>query len=245
MALEGKVAIVTGASAGIGEQIAKLFAKEKAKVVLAARREDRLNALKAEIESSGGVALVVKTDVTDRQQCKDLVRIAEEKLGPVNILINNSGIMPLTFVKNLHEDEWEKTIDVNIKGVLNCIAAVLPGMLARNSGDIVNISSDAGRKVFPGAAIYCGTKWAVEAITQGLRLETANTNLKITSIQPGATKSELIQSVTDTEVLDFLGKPPFELLDSEDVARATLFAVSQPPNCAINEIMLRPTGQRS
>jgi len=245
MSLEGKVAIVTGASAGIGEQIAKLFAKEKAKVVLAARREDRLNALKAEIEAAGGVALVVKTDVTVRQECKDLVRIAEEKFGPVNILINNSGIMPLTFVKNLHEDEWEKTIDVNIKGVLNCIAAALPGMLARNSGDIVNISSDAGRKVFPGAAIYCGTKWAVEAITQGLRLETANTNLRITSIQPGATKSDLLSTCTDQEVLDFLGKPPFEFLDSEDVARATLFAVSQPPGCAINEIMLRPTGQRS
>ena len=187
------------------------------------------------------------TDVTKRDDVNGLVKAAEEQFSrPVDVLINNAGVMPLSFLKNLHQDEWDQMIDVNIKGVLNGIAAVLPGMTERKSGDIINISSDAGRKLFPGGAVYCGTKWAVEAITQGLRQETAGSNIRILSIQPGATSSELANLITDDGVKEMFASNPLErLLDAEDVASAVLYALQQPDHCAVNEILLRPNCQRS
>lgn len=245
MSLFGKVVVVTGASSGIGEAIAQTLAGRGCKVVLAARRVENLEQLKTKIMRSKGQCIVVQTDVCKREEVKALLHTAEKEYGPIDILINNAGVMPLSFMKNCHEDEWERMIDVNVKGVLNCIAAVLPGMLERNSGDIVNISSDAGRKVFPSGAVYCATKWAVEAITQGLRLETAGTKLRIVSIQPGATKTELINTITDEEVKDMLAKGTMHLLDAQDVANSVVHALSQPPHCSVNEVLIRPTDQRS
>ena len=150
-------------------------------------------------------------DVVKRDEVNELVRFAEKQYEkPVDVLINNAGVMPLSFLKNLHQDEWDRMIDVNIKGVLNGIAAVLPSMRERKAGDIINISSDAGRKLFPGGTVYCATKWAVEAITQGLRQETEGTNIRVLSIQPGATSSELGSSITDQEVLDMFAADPRE-----------------------------------
>eukprot|EP01098_Paradermamoeba_levis_P009056 TRINITY_DN3750_c0_g1_i1.p1 TRINITY_DN3750_c0_g1~~TRINITY_DN3750_c0_g1_i1.p1 ORF type:complete len:253 (-),score=85.50 TRINITY_DN3750_c0_g1_i1:89-847(-) len=250
VSLKGRTAIITGASSGIGRAVALALAHEGCKVAIAARRQDKLDELKQEIEKTGGVVLVKQTDVVNRQQVKDLVAETIKTFGHVDILINNAGIMPLTLLKNLHEDEWEKTIDVNVKGVLNGIGAVLPHMLERNSGDIINISSDAGRKVFSGGAIYCGSKWALEAITQGLRLETEGTKIRVTSIQPGGTYSELGNSITDSDPIlkkngeEYMSKVQ-KLLAGEDIARAVVYAATQPENCAINEILVRPTNQRN
>jgi len=252
MSLSGKNAVVTGASSGIGEAIVKGLAVEGANVVLAARRVDKLNSLVSLLQqqqqerSLSNRFLVVQTDVTKRDQVKALVAAAEKEFGAIDIFINNAGVMPLTLFKNLREDEWELTVDVNIKGVLNGIGAVLPSMLKNNKGDIVNISSDAGRKVFPGGGVYCGTKAAVEAITASLRMETAGTNIRVTSIQPGFTSSELGTSIKDPDTLkmgeEFMSK--VKPLEAEDVARAVIYTVSQPPNVSICEILLRPTQQR-
>ncbi len=244
--LSGRVAIVTGASSGIGAAVARALAAEGAQVVLAARRAARLDALRSEIEAAGGAVLVVPTDVTQREQVKALVAQAEAAFGPVDILVNNAGVMPLTLMKNLHEEEWERMVDVNLKGVLHGIGAVLGGMLARGRGDIVTISSDAGRKVFPGSAVYSGTKWAVEAILQGLRMETAGSGLRVSSIQPGAVATELTEHITDEDLMS--GDNPFasmRILDPEDVARAVLFVLAQPPHASINEVLLRPSEQGS
>jgi NADP-dependent 3-hydroxy acid dehydrogenase YdfG len=246
--LSGKIAVVTGASSGIGASIAKFLAEEGAKVAMGARREDKLKQLKQDIENRlGSKAQVVYfvTDVTKRQEVKDLVTNAEKHFGgPVSIMINNAGIMPLSFMKNVREDEWEKMVDVNIKGVLHGVGAVLPKMLERKEGDIVNISSDAGRKVFPGGTVYCSTKWAVEAITSGLRLEIAGSGVRVLSIQPGATKSELGHAIKDPEVIESGKKfANMKLLESDDVARAVVFALKQPRHASINEIMLRPEQQ--
>eukprot|EP00012_Vannella_robusta_P001155 CAMPEP_0206188246 /NCGR_PEP_ID=MMETSP0166-20121206/3462_1 /ASSEMBLY_ACC=CAM_ASM_000260 /TAXON_ID=95228 /ORGANISM="Vannella robusta, Strain DIVA3 518/3/11/1/6" /LENGTH=247 /DNA_ID=CAMNT_0053603941 /DNA_START=53 /DNA_END=792 /DNA_ORIENTATION=+ len=247
MSVAGKIVVITGASSGIGKSIAEVLSSNGANVCLGARREEKLKELTDAINGGDkGKATFCVTDVTNREQVVGLVKHAEEHFGkPVDVLINNAGVMPLSFFRNLHQDEWDRMIDVNIKGVLNGIAAVLPGMTERKSGDIINISSDAGRKLFPGGAVYCGTKWAVEAITQGLRQETAGSNIRILSIQPGATSSELGNSITDPEVFEMFKKDPLDrFLDSVDVANAVLYALQQPEHCAVNEILVRPTCQR-
>jgi NADP-dependent 3-hydroxy acid dehydrogenase YdfG len=185
--------VVTGASSGIGAAVARALAHEGAQVALAARRRDALVDVQESVERQGSRVgtLVVPTDVTDREQVKSLVARTEEELGPVDILINCAGVMFYGLMKNLHEDDWERTVDVVCKGMLNCVGAVLGGMLDRGRGHIVTISSDAGRKVFPGLAAYSGAKFFVEALSQGLRLETAGTGLKVTTIQPGIVATEL------------------------------------------------------
>eukprot|EP01100_Stratorugosa_tubuloviscum_P010027 TRINITY_DN424_c4_g1_i1.p1 TRINITY_DN424_c4_g1~~TRINITY_DN424_c4_g1_i1.p1 ORF type:complete len:255 (+),score=142.87 TRINITY_DN424_c4_g1_i1:90-854(+) len=248
LVLAGKVAIITGASAGIGESIAKLLTQNGCNVALGARRLNKLEELKRQIDQNSNgrnCCVIAQTDVTKRSEVRALVKLAEQTFGPVDILINNAGIMPLSFMKNLHEDEWDQMVDVNIKGVLNGVGAVLKGMLERNRGDIINISSDAGRKVFKSGTVYSGTKWFVEALTQGLRLETEGTALRITSIQPGATTSELAHSITDNEVKQMFSGSTMRFLDSDDVARAVLYVCTQPPHCSINEVMIRSVEQRS
>lgn len=247
MKLKDKVAIITGASSGIGEATARLLAKEGAKVVLAARRTDRLESLKNDIESNGGTAIAVKTDVVNRSEVENLATATLEKFGRIDILVNNAGIMPLSFTKNLHVDEWDRMVDVNIKGVLYATAAVLPAMREQKDGHILNISSVAGRKLFPGGTVYCATKFAVNALTEGMRMELSPPdNIRFTSIEPGATATELTNTITDQEIWDMWNNPnraQMTPLQSEDIAEAVLYAVTQPGRVSVNEILLQPTDQ--
>lgn len=200
-ALQDKVAIVTGASSGIGEATSRTLARAGAKVVLTARRKDRLDALCAAIEGNGGTALIVAADITDRQAVEAVLEKTLAAFGRLDILINNAGIMPLSPMRRCQVHEWDRMIDVNVKGLLYGIAAVLPTMLAQGSGHIVNVSSIAGRRPFPGGAVYSATKFAVRAISQGLRLELSpEQKIRVTDIEPGVVATELQDHITDEEV---------------------------------------------
>eukprot|EP00057_Strongylocentrotus_purpuratus_P027010 XP_011681484.1 PREDICTED: 3-oxoacyl-[acyl-carrier-protein] reductase, chloroplastic isoform X2 [Strongylocentrotus purpuratus] len=240
--LQGKVAIVTGASSGIGIGIALELAKAGASVSLAARREEKLQDVKKEIEDVGGKAMFVKTDVTVRQQVKDLIKKTEEEFGPVDILVNNAGIGYITYMKNLHEDAWEKMIDVNCKGVLNGIGAVLPGMMERKRGHIVNISSNAGRAAFPLFAVYTGTKFFVEGVSRSLRMEVKDEGIKVTCIQAGDVISDFGDISFDKEALEAYGDvDENKCMNPEDIGRAIVYAASQPQGVGVNEILIEPT----
>ena len=241
--LQGRVSVVTGASNGIGAAVARALAHEGAHVALAARRMDALDQVQNGLEQHGGKArsLVVPTDVTDRRQVKSLVARTEEELGPIDILVNCAGVMYYTLMKNTYEDDWERTVDVVCKGMLNCVGAVLGGMILRRRGHIVTISSDAGRKVFPGLAVYSASKSFVEVLSQGLRLETVGTGLKVTTVQPGNVDTDLIALSHDTEALERYGQPSgARVLDPEDVAASVVHALRQPDHVAVNEILLEP-----
>ena len=243
--VEEKVALVTGASSGIGYATALALAKGGMRVATAARRTARLDALKSEIEGIGGVALTYELDVTSREGCKAFVEHVVDRWGRLDILVNNAGLMPLSFVKNLHVDEWDRMVDVNIKGVLYCTAAVLPHMLEAGSGHIVNISSVAGRIVFPGGSVYCATKHAVTAFSEGLRQElSARKGIRVTCIEPGVVETELVNTITDDSLKDYVeGSRKMEALQSGDIADAVVYAVSSPQHVNINEILVRPTVQ--
>lgn len=243
--LDNQVAIVTGASSGIGEATARTLAEEGAAVALAARRKDRLESLKSNIESGGGQALVVETDVTSREQVRRLVEETVDAFGRVDILINNAGLMPLSYMKNLKEEEWERMVDVNIKGVLYAIGAVLPHMTEQGGGHIVNISSVAGRRVFPGGAVYCGTKFFVRALSQGMRSELGPQGIRVTSIEPGAVDTELTETITDDELMEDMSDlfSGYKILESEDIAEAIRYAVTSPDHVDVEELMVMPTGQ--
>ncbi len=235
--------MVTGASSGIGAAVARALAHEGAHVALAARRRDALVDVQRELERQGSQVrtLVVPTDVTNRQQVKSLVARTEEELGPVEILVNCAGVMFYSLMKNAHEDDWERTVDVVCKGMLNCVGAVLGGMIARRRGHIVTISSDAGRKVFPGLAVYSASKSFVEALSQGLRLETVGTGLKVTTIQPGNVATDLPALSHDAEALERYGQPSgARILDPEDVAASVVHALRQPDHVAVNEVLVEP-----
>ena len=240
--LQDRVAVVTGASSGIGAAVAKALNAEGARVALAARREEALQEIQAGLENGDGQkCMVVSADVTECGQVRSLVARAEEELGPVEILVNCAGVMYYTLMKNRREGEWERTVEVNCKGALNCVGAVLSGMLERERGHIVMISSDAGRKVFPGLAVYSASKFFVEALAQGLRLETAGTGLKVTTIQPGNVATDLIEMSGDEEALEEYGQPgESRVLDPEDVAASVIHALSQPEHVAVNEILVEP-----
>ena len=241
--LQGRVAVVTGASSGIGAAVARALAREGVHVALAARREDALLEVQAGLDHRGGGvrSLVAATDVADRDQVKSLVARTEEELGPVDVLVNCAGVMYYTLMKNLREDDWERTVDVNCKGAMNCIGAVLRGMLARGRGHIVTISSDAGRKVFPGLSVYSGSKFFVEALSQGLRLETAGTGIKVTTVQPGNVATDLLALSSDEEALKLYGQQSgARVLDPEDVAALVVHALRQPDHVAVNEILVEP-----
>ena len=241
--LQGRVAVVTGASSGIGAAVARALAHEGACVALAARRRDALLEVQSGLDEHCGKAksLVVPTDITDRAQVKSLAARTEEKLGPVDILVNCAGVMYYTLMKNSYEDDWERTVDVVCKGMLNCVGALLGAMIARRQGHIVTISSDAGRKVFPGLAVYSASKFFVEALSQGLRLETAGTGLKVTTIQPGNVATDLVSLSADEEALGLHGEPTgARVLDPEDVAASVIHALTQPEHVAVNEILVEP-----
>jgi NADP-dependent 3-hydroxy acid dehydrogenase YdfG len=234
------VVVVTGASSGIGAATAKMLSGEGAKVALAARREDALVGAQAGLED-GSTSLVLPTDVTDRGQVKALVERAEADLGPVDALVNCAGVMYFTLMQNVRADEWDRTVEVNCKGALNCVGAVLPGMVERGRGHIVTVSSDAGRVVFPGLAVYSASKFFVEALSKGLRLETAGTGVKVTTVQPGNVATDLLALSGDEEALERYGQPTgAKVLDPEDVAASIVYALSQPEHVAVNEVLVEP-----
>jgi NADP-dependent 3-hydroxy acid dehydrogenase YdfG len=241
--IQGKVVIITGASSGIGEATAKELASKGGKLVLAARRDDRLKKLQEEIRNNGGQAIYKVTDVTSPEQMEDLTEYALKEFGNIDVLINNAGLMPNSFLYKKQIDDWNKMIDVNIKGVLYGIAAVLPSMRERKSGHIINLSSVAGHFVGAGSAVYAATKFAVRAISEGLRKEEYGNNIRSTIISPGMVKSELPESITDTEFKPVIEKMYEGAIEAESIARAIAFAIEQPSDVAINEMIIRPTHQ--
>jgi NADP-dependent 3-hydroxy acid dehydrogenase YdfG len=243
--IQDKVVVITGGSSGIGYSTAKALAKKGAKIVAGARRLDRLETLKKEIIDDGGEIIICETDVTKKSDCDNLVKQAIDKYGTVDVLINNAGLMPLSFVKSLKIDEWDRMIDVNIKGVLYCTAAVIPTMVEKKSGHIVNISSVAGRVVFPAGSVYCATKHAVTAFSEGLRQElSVRKNIRITSIEPGVVQTELTNTITEKALEAFVEKhKEMEGLQAEDISNAIIFAIDAPNHVNVNEILVRPTAQ--
>lgn len=243
--LKNKVAIITGASSGIGYATSLTLSKAGIRVAVGARRTERLQELEKQIIKNNGEILVQKTDVTRKSDCDSLVNTIVEKWGKVDILINNAGLMPLSYFKNGKVEEWEQMIDVNIKGVLYCTSAVVPYMVEKKSGHIINISSVAGRIVFAGASVYCATKHAITAFSEGLRMELSpKYNIRVTCIEPGAVSTELLQSITDESMKGFIqATKNMETLQSEDIANAVLYAIDTPNHVNVNEILIRPTSQ--
>ena len=245
MEIKDSVVIITGASSGIGRATAKNLASAGAKVVLSARSEDELNELRSEIENDGGKALVVTADVTKREDLDNVVSKTLSEYGTVDTLINNAGLMPLSYVKKLKTDEWEKMVDVNLKGVLNGVAAVLPTLTENKKGNIVNISSMAAHSYFPGGAVYCATKAAVKMFSEGLRKELApKYGINVTSIEPGAVATSLFETITDEDIKEEMQQmKEMTTLEAEDIAEAINYSISQPNRVNINDVYIVPTEQ--
>lgn len=250
--LADRVIIITGASSGIGEATARAVGARGACVVLAARRVERLKELASEIERSGGRAVPVACDVSDRAQVSRVIDTALGKFGRIDVLINNAGVMPLAPMADCRIDEWDELIDVNIRSVLYGIGLALPIMLKQKSGHIVNLSSTAGRRLFPSGAVYCATKHAVHAISEGLRGELAEqgardgNRIRVTVIAPGVVETELRETINDEKTragmemyVSAIGEP----LTSEDIAQSIVYALEAPEHVSVNEILIRPTRQ--
>jgi NADP-dependent 3-hydroxy acid dehydrogenase YdfG len=242
--IKGKVVVITGASSGLGEATARLLSTQGAKVVLGARRAERINDLAKSIAADGGAAIAVTTDVTDAAQVKHLVDTAVKTYGRVDVIVNNAGLMPHSPLERGKVEDWDRMIDVNLKGVLYGIAAALPYMKEQKSGHIINVSSVAGHKVRPGSAVYAATKAAVRMLSEGLRQEVKPYNIRTTIVSPGAVASELPGSVTEADVAknvqEFYAQ---HAIPAESFARVVSFAMSQPDDVDINEILFRPTSQ--
>ncbi|KRE34645.1 SDR family oxidoreductase [Paenibacillus sp. Soil522] len=241
--IQDKVVIITGASSGIGEATAKELASKGAKLVLAARRKDRLQKLQEEIQNNGGRAIYKVTDVASNEQMEELADYALKEFGKIDVMVNNAGVMPLSPVYEKKIKEWDTMIDVNIKGVLYGIAAVLPSMRERKEGHIINVSSIAGHLVFPASSVYSGTKFAVRAITEGLRIEEFINNIRTTIISPGAIATELIEAISGSELRSAIDEAMKIAIEPASIARAIAFAIEQPSDVAINEMIIRPTVQ--
>jgi NADP-dependent 3-hydroxy acid dehydrogenase YdfG len=242
--IENKVVVITGASSGLGEAAARHLAERGATVVLGARRRERIDALSKELMSKGYKALAVQTDVTERHQVNNLVDTTVSEFGRIDVMLNNAGLMPLAPLERLKVDEWNRMIDVNIKGVLYGIAAALPHMKARKSGHIINVSSVYGHVVDPGAAVYCATKFAVRALSEGLRKEVKPYNIRTTIISPGAVSTELLEHISEKDIQ--AGTKEFVsqiAVGADTFARTVAFAVNEPDDVDINEILFRPTAQ--
>ncbi|MGM0984333.1 MAG: SDR family oxidoreductase [Pseudomonadota bacterium] len=240
--INGKVVIITGASSGLGEATAHRLAKSGAKLVLGARREERLVALRDAIVEQGGEAIYRVTDVTDRDQVEDLATAAKEAYGRIDVLVNNAGVMPLSPLDQLKVDEWEQMIDVNIKGVLYGVAAVLPTMREQHAGHIINLSSVAGHVVFPASAVYSATKYAVKALSEGIRQE-GGEEIRSTNISPGAVATELTTTISDPDTAKNVNELYEMAIDAEAIARAITYAIEQPADVDVNELIIRPTKQ--
>ncbi|ARS51248.1 oxidoreductase [Ectopseudomonas mendocina] len=241
--ISGKVVVITGASSGLGEATARHLSQLGAKVVLAARRKERLEQLVGELVAAGGEALAYQTDVTRADEVKALIQGALDTFGRVDVLVNNAGLMAIAPLSDVRVEEWERMIDINIKGVLYGIAAALPVFQQQNAGHFINIASVAGIKVFsPGGTVYSGTKFAVRAISEGLRHEVGG-SIRTTTIEPGAVDSELKFGSSHQQSRDFVVDFYKQAIPAESVARAIAYAIEQPADVDINEIVLRPTVQ--
>ena len=239
-----KIVVITGASSGVGESTARLLAANGAKVVLGARRMDRIDAVVKDITAKGGSALGFKTDVTKRNDVEDLVKGAIDKHGRIDAIVNNSGIMPIAPMAALKVEEWDRMIDVNIKGLLYGVAAVLPQMQKQKSGHIINIASVIGIKVFaPGGVVYGATKSAVRMLTEGLRMELHSQNIRCTIISPGAVATELPESSSEEETRKNLREFYKMAIPADSIARAIDYAIEQPADVEVGEVVIRPTMQ--
>ncbi|QLE47408.1 SDR family oxidoreductase [Nostoc sp. C057] len=244
--IQDKVVIITGASSGIGEASAKLLANKGAKVVLGARREQQLRQLVDEIQKAGGQAVYQVMDVVNPSDNAQIVKLAKETFGSVDVIFLNAGIMPTSPLSALKTDEWHQTVDINIKGVLNGIAAVLPTFISQKSGHIIATSSVAGLKAYPGGAVYGGTKWFVRNFMEVLRIESAQegTNIRTATIYPAAINTELLSQITDPDAAEAMTKLYERYGISPDrVANVVAFAIDQPEDTNVNEFTIGPTTQ--
>lgn len=238
--VENKVVLITGASSGIGEATARLLARQGARVVLGARRTERLAALADEIAGDGGQVRYRQLDVTRREDVAAFVAFAVATFGGIDVVINNAGVMPLSNLEALKVDEWDRMIDVNIRGVLHGIAAALPVMQQQKRGQFINISSIGGHYVVPTAAVYCATKFAVRAISDGLRQEVGD-GIRVTVISPGVTESELADTISDPASREGMKQFRKVAIPAAAIARAIQFAIEQPPEVDVSEMIVRPT----
>ncbi|WP_047152821.1 SDR family oxidoreductase [Aneurinibacillus tyrosinisolvens] len=238
--IAGKVVVITGASSGIGEATARLLAQSGAHVILGARRTEKLEALTSAIRSEDGLADYRALDVTKRDQMEEFISYVKNTFGRVDVIVNNAGVMPLSKLEALKVDEWDRMIDVNIRGVLHGIAAGLPIMKEQGFGQFINISSIGGHVVSPTAAVYCATKFAVRAISEGLRMEVGD-DIRVTIVSPGVTESELADSISDEESRQVMKEYRKIAISPDAIARTILFAIEQPADVDVNEIIVRPT----
>ena len=236
---QSKVVLITGASSGIGEATARMLAAQGHRVYVGARRTDRLETLVQEIRASGGTAAFQALDVTSAEDMRAFVRGAEAAYGQVDVIVNNAGVMPLSPLNSLKVDEWDRMIDVNIRGVLHGIAAVLPGMERQGHGQVINVSSIGGLAVSPTAAVYCATKFAVRAISDGLRQET--NRIRVTVVCPGVVESELADTITDDTARVAMQSFRRVALHPDAIARAIAYAIEQPDDVDVSEVVVRPT----
>jgi NADP-dependent 3-hydroxy acid dehydrogenase YdfG len=241
--IQDKIIAITGASSGMGEATALLLAERGAKVVLGARRADRLQALAGRIADAGGAAAYAPTDVTKRDDLTARVALAQERFGGLDVIINNAGIGPISAMDALRVEDWDAMIDVNLRGTLYGIAAALPVFRAQESGQIVNVLSTAGIKIVPMQGVYAGTKNAVRTISEALRQE-AGPHLRVTVVSPGMVRTDFTDSITDPDVRAKLGGAVAELAIGPDaIARAIAFAIEQPADVDVGDITVRPTAQ--
>ncbi|MDE4085204.1 SDR family oxidoreductase [Planococcus maritimus] len=242
MAIEGKVIIIMGASSGIGEATARILAEKGAKLVLAGRREDRLKEIKESLPEAHIVYR--KADVTNHEEVQQVIDLAIAKYGQLDVLFNNAGIMPTAPLAETRRDEWKNMLDINVMGVLNGIAAALPKMVEQKSGHIISTDSVAGHVVYPHSAVYCGTKFAVRAIMEGLRQEQRENNIKSTIISPGAVLTELYTTINDKEASAALHQAQSEWgLAAEDIAQAVAYVIDTPDRVSVSDMIIRPTAQ--
>jgi NADP-dependent 3-hydroxy acid dehydrogenase YdfG len=242
--IDGKVIVITGASSGLGEAAARLLGAQGARLVLGARRIDRIQALADELQAKGIQARAIATDVTQCDQVRHLVDSAVEAFGRIDVMINNAGLMPHSPLERIKVEDWDRMVDVNIKGVLYGIAAALPHMKRQMSGHIINVSSVAGHKVGPNGAVYSATKTAVRVLSEGLRQEVKPWNIRTTVISPGAVATELPSSATEPDIAQGI-KAFYDdyAISPDSFARCAVFAISQPDDMDVNEILFRPTRQ--
>ncbi|RKJ60517.1 SDR family oxidoreductase [Butyricicoccus sp. 1XD8-22] len=240
-ALNGKVVVITGASSGIGETTARLLASMGAHVVIGARRVERLEALASDIQGDGGSVVIQQLDVTELEQMQAIIEIAQSRFGQVDAIINNAGVMPLSPLEALKIEEWNRMIDVNIRGVLHGIATGLPVMKKQGFGHFINIASIGAYEVSPTAAVYCANKYAVRAITDGLRQETVGQGIRVTLVSPGVTESELAESITDNNARELMKEYRRTALPATAIANAIVYALEQPDYVDVSELIIKPS----